>query len=67
MCHHSCKTNGTLVKCIVVLQSRGKGPNSCENKKKKIPFFSSCSPGMENKNTLKCYSTKFATMLLYEM
>ena len=56
-------------KCMLILQSREKGPDSCwkygTDLSRSSPSFWTLSPGFENNHTFKCWSGIFATILTY--
>ena len=61
-----CKTVRTTFWCIIVLQSRGEGPEKAHNYGTDLgQIFRTFSPQLENNDTLKCSSDSFAHTLRY--
>ena len=61
-----CKTVRTTFWCIIVLQSRGEGPEKAHNYGTDLgQIFRTFSPQLENNDTLKCSSDSFAHTLIY--
>ena len=61
-----CKTVRTTFWCIIVLQSRGEGPEKAHNYgTDSRQIFRTFSPQLENSDTLKCSSDSFSHTLRY--
>ena len=69
ICKYFWKNTRSTFDCIVILKSRGQGPKKIEKTGQICPVLSTriwtLSPGLENTNTLKCWSGIFPTILTY--
>ena len=66
ICQDCWKNTRSTFECMVILQSRGQGPDSCWKYGTDLSrSFWILSPGFENIHTFKCWSGIFPTILTY--